>query len=223
MASKMISDRVESMNVGLPWDTFDETNSSYSQITPLPNEGRIKFMKELMDDATAKGAQVMNTNGGSIVQPSDSHNVYSHDTLMVPAVLYPITKEMKIFKEEQFGPLIPVVEYESLDEVLQYGTEGVYGQQVSIFTKGDVEKASALVDAFSSVYGKINVNTQCGRSPDNVPFTARRSSGLGVMSIEDALREFSVPTVVAFKEGKDAYIVNTMTDVQKKSMFMANL
>jgi len=231
MVSKMIAKRVENMNVGLPWDTFNDDDSSFSQITPLPNEGRIKFMKELMDDATSKGASIMNENGGSILQPTDTdanadadnQSVYSHDTLMVPAVLYPITKEMKIFKEEQFGPLIPVVEYNSLDEVLQYGMEGIYGQQVSIFTKGDSETASSLVDAFSSIYGKININSQCGRSPDNVPFTARRSSGLGVMSIQDALREFSIPTVVAFKEGKDANIIDTMNNVQKKSMFMANL
>ena len=219
LVSKMIADRVNNMNIGFPWDAFD---GGYSQITPLPNEGRIKYMKELMEDAIDKGASVVNENGGTIVS-SDDHQVYSKETLMIPAVLFPITSEMKIFKEEQFGPLIPVVEYDSLDEVLQYGSEGIYGQQVSIFTHDDSKSASTLIDGFSSIFGKINVNSQCGRSPDNVPFTARRSSGMGVMSIEDALKEFSVPTVVSFKEGKDEKIVETMANIQKKSVFMADL
>ncbi len=230
LVSKMIADRVEKMNIGFPWDTHhDNDTKGYSQITPLPNEGRIKYMKELMEDATANGANIINDNGGSIVSstPStsrgDENDVYSTENLMIPAVLFPVTSQMKIFKEEQFGPLIPVVEYDSLDEVLQYGSEGIYGQQVSIFTHEDSENTSTLVDAFSSIFGKINVNSQCGRSPDNVPFSARRSSGMGVMSIEDALREFSVPTVVSFKEGTDANIVKTMEGVQNKSVFMANL
>lgn len=221
LVAKMIADRVEKMNIGMPWDTFLE-NNGYSQITPLPNGGRIKYMKELMSDAIEKGANIINENGGTIL-PVESHDVYSNENLMVPAVLYPVTNEMKIYKEEQFGPLIPVIEYDSLDEVLQYGTDGLYGQQVSIFTHEDAEQTSVLVDAFSSIFGKININSQCGRSPDTVPFSARRSSGMGVMSIEDALKEFSVPTVVSFKEGKDGKIVDTMASIQQKSRFMASL
>ncbi len=173
LVSKMIAERVEKMNVGMPWDTFNEANDDYSKITPLPNDGRIKFMKQLLEDAIDKGAKIINQNGGTIVSAVD-HDVYTNENLMIPAVLFPISDKMKIFKEEQFGPLVPVVEYKSLDEVLQYGTDGVYGQQVSIFTRNDADQASVLVDAFSSIFGKINVNSQCGRSPDNVPFTARR-------------------------------------------------
>ena len=220
LVAKMIADRVDKMNIGMPWDFIE--NSGYSQITPLPNGGRIEYMKELMDDAIEKGASIINENGGTIL-PVESHDLYSNKNLMVPAVLYPVTDEMSIYKEEQFGPLIPVIEYDSLDDVLQYGTDGLYGQQVSIFTKKDSEQTSVLVDAFSSIFGKININSQCGRSPDTVPFSARRSSGLGVMSIEDALKEFSVPTVVSFKEGKDGNIVDTIASIQHKSSFMASL
>lgn len=222
MISNLIASRVDKMNIGMPWDTFGTTTNVFSQITPLPNEDRIQFMQKLLDDAIEKGAVVMNKNGGTIISGQE-HNVYSHDNLMIPAVLFPVTNEMRIFKEEQFGPLIPIVEYDSLDDVLEYGVEGIYGQQVSIFTQNDTEQASILVDAFSSIFGKINVNSQCGRSPDNVPFSARRSSGMGVMSIEDALKEFSVPTVVSFKEGSDGNIVETMTTIKEKSKFMATL
>jgi glyceraldehyde-3-phosphate dehydrogenase (NADP+) len=47
--------------------------------------------------------------------------------------------------------------------------------------------------------GRINVNTQCGRSPDVLPFSGRKSSALGTMSVSEALRAFSIETVVAGK------------------------
>merc|ERR1712038_1763782 len=82
-----------------------------------------------------------------------------------------------------------------------------------------------LIDSFSTTYGKINLNSQCARSPDSVPFTARKSSGLGIMSIADALKEFSVPTVFSYKEnGNDErYMTTIMDEVQKESKFMSSL
>ena len=225
--AEKIAHRVNELRIGMPWDTYTfDDEVTYSQITPLPYEGRITYMKELLDDAMSKGAQIVNANGGSILNNGDGierSEVYSKDTLMKPAVIFPITKDMNIYKEEQFGPIIPVMEYDSLDDVIEYGASGIYGQQVSIFTSGDSEKSAMLVDAFSSIFGKININAQSGRSPDIVPFSARRSSGLGVMSIEDALKEFSVPTVVSFKEGKDGNIVDTVASIQRNSVFMADL
>ena len=83
-------------------------------------------MKELIEDAVSKGARIMNKDGGSVIDGDES-------TLMIPAVLYPVTPEMKIYEEEQFGPVVPIAEYDTLKNVLQYAREGLYGQQVSIF------------------------------------------------------------------------------------------
>ena len=47
--------------------------------------------------------------------------------------------------------------------------------------------------------GRVNLNTQCGRSPDELPFSGRRSSALGTMSVSEALRAFSTETLVAGK------------------------
>ena len=121
-------------------------------------------------------------------------------TLMVPAVLYPVTPDMRLYEEEQFGPVIPIAPYDSLDEVLKYSREGKYGQQVSIFTSSASETPAQLIDQFSTVFGKININSQCGRSPDTAPFSGRRSSAMGVMSVMNALHEFSILTVVSYKD-----------------------
>jgi len=173
-------------------------------------------MKSLIDDALSKGASIMNQNGGSIIGGSAS-------TLMVPAVLYPVTSTMKVYHEEQFGPVIPIVPYDTMDEIVKYGRDSEYGQQCSIFTSdgNNANVAASLVDQFSSVFGKININSQCGRSPDTLPFSGRRSSAMGVMSVSDALREFSVPTVVAYKDkGTNGDIVQ---NIQKTSNFMEPL
>ena len=196
--ASMLAEKVESMSVGLPWESVD---SKYSQITPLPNAARVEYMKALIEDAVSKGAKIVNKNGGKLIGGGES-------TLMIPAILHPVTPDMKLYEEEQFGPVIPIAPYDSLDEIFRYAREGKYGQQVSIFTSIANEESAKLIDSFSTVYGKININSQCGRSPDTCPFAGRRSSAMGVMSVMNALLEFSIPTVVSYKDvGNNADIV----------------
>lgn len=213
----MLAKRVESKTVGLPWQTWPESDgsTSYSSITPLPNQKRVDFMKKLIEDAVAKGAKILNAGGGDIIGGQES-------TLMVPAVLYPVTEDMDIYHEEQFGPIVPIAAYDSLDTVIEYGRDGLYGQQVSIFLSNEETGAAAnLLDQFSSIFGKININSQCGRSPDTLPFSGRRSSAMGVMSVKDALNEFSIPTVVSYKES--AANVAILQGIEKSSTFLKPL
>lgn len=218
--SRQIAERVNNMNVGLPWQTWggdDQENAvpKYSDFTPLPNKSRTDLMRRLIDDAVAKGAEIVNERGGEIIGGPDS-------TLMVPAVLYPVTPDMDIYYEEQFGPIVPITEYDDLDTVIAYGRDGMYGQQVSIFvSEEETKKAATLLDLFSTVFGKININSQCARSPDTLPFSGRRSSAMGVMSVNDALREFSIPTVVAYKDSE----INTgiMQEIESASTFLQPL
>ena len=56
---------------------------------------------------------------------------------------------------------------------------------------------SALVDALVNQVSRINLNTQCRRGPDSFPFTGRKDSAEGTLSVHDALRCFSIRTVVA--------------------------
>merc|ERR1712232_988647 len=58
------------------------------------------------------------------------------------------------------------------------------------------------IDFFRNIFGKININSQCSRSPDVLPFSGRRSSAMGVMSISNIINEFSVPTVISYKDPK---------------------
>lgn len=177
-------EKVQQLAVGLPWQ---QTSGKYSKITPLPNPGRIKYMKELLQDATDQGATLY--SGGEILGGPES-------TLMTPAVVGPIQPGMRLYNEEQFGPIVAIATYQSIDDVFEYVDSSDHAQQVALFGY-DTVLLQRCIDAWGAVYGKISINAAPGRSPDTVPFSGRRSSALGVMSVRDALLEFSIPTVVS--------------------------
>lgn len=74
-----------------------------------------------------------------------------------------------------------------------------FGQQAAIFAN-DVKDAAPLIDILGNVVGRVNLNCQCARSPDSLPFSGRRSSAVGTISISEALRNLSVETLVASKD-----------------------
>lgn len=184
------SAKVSGLKAGLPWD--DDV-----KITPLAEgQKKIDYLQGLITDAVEKGAVVVNApqGGGTVGPPGGPRSL-----LMRPAVLYPVTRGMRVWDEEQFGPVVPVATYSSTQELLDYFRDVPYGQQVALFTT-DEAAAAPLVDALGTTVGRINLNTQCGRSPDTLPFSGRRSSALGSLSVSEALRAFSVETVVAAKD-----------------------
>jgi glyceraldehyde-3-phosphate dehydrogenase (NADP+) len=216
--------KVNQLKVGLPWEKG-------VAITPLP-EGykKIEFLESLISDAVEKGATVINShvtdvNRGSVVNThvgGDGGGGDVHGLLMRPAVVYPVTREMKLWHEEQFGPVIPIAVYKDVSEIRDYVANMPYGQQAAIFTTSSSSADTVqLVDALAAVVGRININTQCGRSPDTLPFSGRRSSALGVMSVLEALEAFSVPVVVAGKSTETNN--NIMRGLEEHSSFLKPL
>jgi glyceraldehyde-3-phosphate dehydrogenase (NADP+) len=62
-----------------------------------------------------------------------------------PAVLYPINKEMRVYHEEQFGPVVPILSFKDIQEPLNDMAESNYGQQVSLFGR-DIKTIAPLID-----------------------------------------------------------------------------
>ena len=156
-------------------------------LTPLPEPNKPAYLKECIDNAIANGAQVMNENGGA-----------NSESFVYPAVLYPVNSKMKLYREEQFGPLIPVIPFDSLEEPIQYLIDSTHGQQVSVFSNDQAELAS-LIDPLVNQVSRVNINCQCQRGPDVFPFTGRKDSAEGTLSVVDALRSFSIRSLVAAK------------------------
>ena len=105
---------------------------------------------------------------------------------------------MNVYHEEQFGPVVPVVPFDDIEEAIQYVVNSNFGQQVSIFGN-DSKQISRMIDTFSNQVGRINLNTQSQRGPDSFPFNGRKDSAEGTLSVADALRVFSIRTLVAAK------------------------
>jgi glyceraldehyde-3-phosphate dehydrogenase (NADP+) len=141
-------------------------------------------LHKLVEDAVAKGARVVNRGGEAV------------GTFFRPAVVYPVTREMQLYAAEQFGPVVPVATYRDEAEIDAFMRDSPYGQQVSLFGQ-DPRKLGTLIDALVNQVSRININTQCRRGPDTFPFTGRKDSAEGTLSVVDALRSFSIRTVVA--------------------------
>jgi aldehyde dehydrogenase (NAD+) len=175
-----LSQAVAALKVGMPWEPG-------VQITPLPGPHRTAYMTEALDEAKRLGAKVLNENGGQYA-----------GTLFLPAVVYPVTQDMKLYREEQFGPLVPVTPFDHLDEAIEYVITSDHGQQVSIFGQDPVQ-VGKLVDPLVNQVCRVNLNTQCQRGPDVFPFGGRKDSAEGTLSVTDALRAFSIRSMVATK------------------------
>lgn len=193
MVHKSIADKfnekfcaaVSGLSAGSP---FGKNN-----ITPLASS-TTDYMKELTDDATSKGAKVLNKEQGG---------GHLDRTLFFPAVVYPVTKEMQLWHAEQFGPVLPIATYDSLEEPISW-LEGMhFGQQSAIFTSQEASAPSAdlaeLLDVCALNTCRVNLNAQCQRGPDVFPFAGRRSSAQGTISVSEVLRAVSVETMVASK------------------------
>ncbi|MCE5988277.1 NADP-dependent glyceraldehyde-3-phosphate dehydrogenase [Pseudomonas sp. 5FOS] len=170
--------KLAALKPGMPWEPG-------VALTPLPEPGKVDYLDGLVADATAKGARVLNEGGG-----------HSRGSFFYPAVLYPVKPDMRVYHEEQFGPLVPVVPYRDLQTVIDYVLDSDYGQQLSLFGN-DPATIGSLVDIFANQVGRININAQCQRGPDTYPFNGRKNSAEGTLSVHDALRVFSIRTLVA--------------------------
>ncbi|WP_369991800.1 NADP-dependent glyceraldehyde-3-phosphate dehydrogenase [Pseudomonas xanthosomatis] len=170
--------KLAALKPGMPWEAG-------VALTPLPEPGKLDYLEGLVADALAHGAQVLNEGGGQ-----------SRGSFFYPALLYPVNRDMRVYHEEQFGPVVPVVPYRDLQTVIDYVLDSDYGQQLSLFGN-DPETVGALVDTFANQVGRINLNAQCQRGPDTYPFNGRKNSAEGTLSVHDALRVFSIRTLVA--------------------------
>jgi glyceraldehyde-3-phosphate dehydrogenase (NADP+) len=194
---RRFAEELGKLKVGMPWEPG-------VNITPLPGLHRTAYMTEAIDDAHSKGARVVNEGGGAFCQ-----------TLFYPAVVYPVQEGMKLYREEQFGPIVPVMPFDDLETALEYVITSDHGQQVSIFGS-DPQQIGALVDPLVNQVCRVNINCQCQRGPDVFPFAGRKDSAEGTLSVADALRAFSIRSMVAAKQTEPSkQLLNTIVQNHK--------
>ena len=176
-----LSAAVSALKFGMPWEKG-------VNITPVAEPEKPQYLADVINEAIGYGAKVVNTEGGTQCL-----------SFVHPAIVYPVNDKMRMYEEEQFGPLIPVLPFDKIKEPIEYLIHSNHGQQVSIFGT-DADEIAHLIDHLVNQVSRVNINAQCQRGPDSFPFTGRKDSAQGTLSVFDALRSFSIRTIVATKQ-----------------------
>lgn len=137
-----------------------------TEIGPLCNEMQFDRVSELLVDATNRGARV--AAGG--------HAVDGPGYFFEPTILADVNDGLRIVDEEQFGPVLPIIRYSDIDDVLRRANATHFGLGASIWTS-DAERGSALAPRVDS--GTVWVNTHQSGVPGQ-PFGGMKWSGIGV-------------------------------------------
>jgi acyl-CoA reductase-like NAD-dependent aldehyde dehydrogenase len=201
---KRFNPEVSKQKLGMPW-------TDGTQITPLPEPHKTEYLADIIADAKVGGASIVNESGGEVMA-----------SLFKPAVVYPVKEGMRLYREEQFGPVIPVLPYDDEEEFIDYLITDDHGMQASIFGT-DTNAIARLIDPLVNLVSRVNINAQCQRGPDTFPFTGRKDSAEGTLSVEDALRSFSIRSAVATKDtGANKQILNDIVGHHKSEFLSTN-
>ena len=111
----------ERLRIGDPlsWDT---------EIGPMISQQQFELVSSLVDDAVAAGASLRCGGPASVADPELSGAFYA------PTVLTGVTDEMRLMREEIFGPVLPVIVVDSEDEAIARANDSVFGLGASVWT-----------------------------------------------------------------------------------------
>ncbi len=147
-----------------------------TDIGPLVREEQIKLLEGQVEDALSRGAKVL-LKGGRLKR---SGFFYS------PVILTSLTKDMKVLKEETFGPVAPIISVENEAEAIKMANETEFGLGASIWSE-DRERALILAKKIDS--GVVVINSLVKSDP-RLPFGGVKKSGIGRELSKFGLYEF---------------------------------
>ncbi|CAI08943.1 Aldehyde dehydrogenase family protein [Aromatoleum aromaticum EbN1] len=157
-----------------------------TELGPVQNKAQLDFVQELVEDARAHGARILSggkarSGGGFFFEPT---------------VIADAKDGMRVVDEEQFGPVLPVIRYSDIEEVIARANNNENGLGGSIWSK-DHAKAAEL--ALRLECGTAWVNEHGAVQPD-APFGGVKQSGLGVEFGRYGLEEYtSIQTLKIMK------------------------
>lgn len=162
----------------------DEGTAQGAQIGPVQNRKQFEKLKGLLESAKAEGKIIA---GG---------NAIDRDGFFIePTIVRDVSEDARIVREEQFGPVLPVLSYDDIDDVIARANDTDYGLGGSVWGK-DIDRAVSVAEKVQS--GTVWVNQHLGLSP-TIPFRGAKQSGLGGELGQEGLHEFTQATVVNIK------------------------
>ncbi len=135
------------------------------RIGPLTTKYSLERLTELLDSARESGAKVA----------SNPHSLEGSGYFMSPAIVSDIASDHPLVLEEQFGPILPIVPYKTVDEAIEWSNSTIYGLSASVWTSCP----SVGYDVASKLEcGRVGVNGH-RRGKASAPFGGFKHSGLG--------------------------------------------
>ncbi|MCI1694919.1 NAD-dependent succinate-semialdehyde dehydrogenase [Aneurinibacillus aneurinilyticus] len=159
-----------------------------TEIGPLVNEQGLNKVLNHIQDAKEKGAHII--YGGQRLTEGE----YAKGFYCEPTVLTSVTKEMKIYYEETFGPVVPIIPFTEENSVVQLANDSDYGLAAYVYTQNN-SRCFRMAEALE--YGIVGIND--GAPPQTqAPFGGYKESGLGREGGRYALEEFLETKFVSF-------------------------
>lgn len=169
-----IQQEMAHLSLGLPRDNAD--------ITPLINTKAADKVEALVRDALEAGAVA--------VTPFKREG-----NLIWPTLLDQVNSKMAIAWVEPFGPVLPIIRVQSVDEAVKIANESDYGLQAAVFTN-DYPKAVAISQRLE--VGTVHINHKTQRGTDNFPFIGVKNSGMGTQGIKYSIQAMMCPKSIVF-------------------------
>lgn len=165
--------RVANMKVG---EGLDPTTS----IGPLVNEAAVAKVENQVNDAVAKGAKLV--IGGHRLNEGD----FAHGHFFAPTVLSGVSEDMLIYREETFGPVAAVIEFDTPEQAIEMANDTHYGLAAYLYTQ-NLSLAMRTFEALN--FGIIGIN-DINPTSAAAPFGGMNQSGLGREGAHEGMMEY---------------------------------
>ncbi|MFT7436274.1 MAG: acyl-CoA reductase-like NAD-dependent aldehyde dehydrogenase [Psychromonas sp.] len=172
-----------------------QSNDCKGDVGPTFWDKQIEIIEDHVNDAIAKGATVL--AGGK-------RNPAFEGLYFEPTVLTEVTHEMKIMKDETFGPVICIMKVKSEDEALSLANQSHFGLNGNVWTK-DLVKGQRIASSIET--GACSVNDMAmSYGVNEVPFGGVKNSGVGVVNGKEGLLGYAhaMPIIIG-KKSASAY------------------
>jgi succinate-semialdehyde dehydrogenase/glutarate-semialdehyde dehydrogenase len=150
------------------------------EIGPLVDESALNGVMAHIDDAREKGAKVL--YGGSRLTEGE----YAKGYFLQPTVLADVKDDMRIVKEETFGPVLPIIPFTDEAEVIRKANDTIYGLAAYVYTQ-NLSRSIRMAEALE--YGIVGVNDGAP-TQTQAPFGGFKHSGIGREGGHHAMEEF---------------------------------
>jgi aldehyde dehydrogenase (NAD+) len=147
-------------------------------VGPLISQRQFDRVMSFVDSARSSGAELV--TGGRRAEVEGGHFV-------APTLLAGVRNDMPVAREEIFGPVQSVLEFDDLDEAVAIANDTEYGLSAGVFTRdvATAHKVAARLDA-----GQVQVNRYTGAGVE-IPFGGYKNSGLGREKGVDAMQHYT--------------------------------